>query len=189
MSICNICFETLGPTNQTTTPCGHTFCFTCIIEAYKRKTTCPCCRTPFQTQDDEGREEVLDTEYDEHPEDAEDEGSRISNRRYGRVDEDDCYHFPPKIETMEDLVLVLRRVGVFNEEMYLYAIMNIQDPNYNFTSSLSNPDPDIDENELAANGRDQVETAISIFKRTQILLRYFTDFATVRSVALSTSTC
>jgi hypothetical protein len=117
------------------------------------------------------------------------QGSRISNRRYGMVDDDDCYHFPAKIETMEDLVLVLRRVGVFNEEMYLYAIMNMQDPNYDFTSSLSIPDADIDENVLAATGRDQVETAISIFKRTQVLSRYFTDFATARSVALSTSTC
>lgn len=190
MSICNICFDTMGQTNQTTTPCGHTFCFTCIIEAYKRKSTCPCCRTSFQTQDEEDREEVLDEEEDEEdPEDDENGGSRMRNSRYGRVDDDDCYHYPTKIETMEDLVLVLRRVGVFNEEMYLYSIMNMQDLNYDFTTSLSNPDPDIDENELAATGRNQVDTAISIFKRTQVLLRHFTDFATARSVALSTSTC
>jgi len=194
MSICNICFEMMGPTNQTTTPCGHTFCFTCIIEAYKRKSTCPCCRTPFH------KEHVDDAEEQEEQDDAEDDeslgldelstqGSTLRSRHYGRVDEEDCYHYPPKIETIEDLVLVLRRVGVFNEEMYLYAIMNMQDPDYDFTSSLSNPDPDIDENELAATGRDQLETAISIFKRTQVLLRHFTDFATARSVALSTSTC
>jgi hypothetical protein len=73
--------------------------------------------------------------------------------------------------------------------MYLYAIMNMQDPHYDFTSSLCYSDPDIDENELAATGKDQIETAISIFKRTQVLSRYLTDFATARSVALSTSTC
>ena len=195
----------MGPTNQTTTPCGHTFCFTCIIEAYKRKSTCPCCRTSFQTQDEEVLDEDEDQDFgyqdfapldeDEGRDDEEsrdellDQGSRIRNRRYGMVDDDDCYHYPPKIETIEDLVLVLRRAGVFNEEMYLYAIMNMQDPDYDFTSSLSNPDPDIDENELASTGRDQVEAAISIFKRTQVLLRHFTDFATARSVALSTSTC
>lgn len=202
-NICNICFETMGLTNQTTTPRGHTFCFTCILEAYKRNATCPCCRTSFQTKDEEEEEEDDDQDFgyqdfaplgqdellDEGRDELLDEGSRIRNRRYGRVDEDDCYHYPAKIETMEDLVLVLRRVGVFNEEMYLYAIMNMQDPDYDFTSSLCNHDADIDENELAATGRDQVETAISIFKRTQVLSRYLTDFATARSVALSTSTC
>jgi len=174
----------MGPTNQTITPCGHTFCFTCIIEAYKRKTTCPCCRTSFHTENNPDNPDNQD-EVDE----SSDSGSSLTSGRYGRVDADDCYHFPAKIETIEDLVLVLRRVGVFNEEMYLYAIMNMQDPHYDFTSSLCTPDPDIDENELAATGRDQIETAISIFKRTQLLSRYLTDFATARSVALSTSTC
>jgi hypothetical protein len=142
-------------------------------------------------------DDVDDAEEEEDAEDDEsssrdeilDSGSAVRSGRYGRVDADDCYHFPAKIETIEDLVLVLRRVGVFNEEMYLYAIMNMQDPHYDFTSSLCTPDPDIDENELAATGRDQIETAISIFKRTQVLSRYLTDFATARSVALSTSTC
>lgn len=47
---CPICFRALEGIGQTTTPCGHVFCTSCIVEATARSVqgrSCPMCRTPF----------------------------------------------------------------------------------------------------------------------------------------------
>jgi hypothetical protein len=42
---CSICYNKIGEINYCITPCGHSFCFTCIIKLIKRKkNTCPNCR-------------------------------------------------------------------------------------------------------------------------------------------------
>ena len=58
---CCICFEELGKTNITTTPCGHIFCFKCIIKCLDIKNTCPYCRVVL-------KEESIDNESDEDTE-------------------------------------------------------------------------------------------------------------------------
>ena len=34
---CVICFEEMGKTNSCVTPCGHKFCFNCMVKALKKK--------------------------------------------------------------------------------------------------------------------------------------------------------
>jgi hypothetical protein len=43
---CAICFEVLclGNTNMTTTGCGHTFHFSCLLKSLRTKNLCPLCR-------------------------------------------------------------------------------------------------------------------------------------------------
>ena len=42
---CAICLETLTKKNIAITPCGHKFCFTCLMENFKVSKACPLCRT------------------------------------------------------------------------------------------------------------------------------------------------
>lgn len=42
---CNICFEPTLSKNNSTTECGHHFCFKCIAAAMQRSNKCPCCRS------------------------------------------------------------------------------------------------------------------------------------------------
>ena len=45
---CSICFNKIGERNKCITPCGHSFCFTCIIEVIRHdNNTCPNCRALF----------------------------------------------------------------------------------------------------------------------------------------------
>ena len=48
---CSICYEKLGKTNICTTPCGHMFCMTCILQLSKNNSSssnkCPLCRKPL----------------------------------------------------------------------------------------------------------------------------------------------
>ena len=41
---CNICFEPTSLRNNSTTDCGHHFCFKCIASAMQHSNKCPCCR-------------------------------------------------------------------------------------------------------------------------------------------------
>ena len=41
---CCICLETLKPTNIAVPPCGHKYCFTCLMENAKVSRACPLCR-------------------------------------------------------------------------------------------------------------------------------------------------
>ena len=45
---CSICFNKIGERNNCVTPCGHLFCFTCIIEVIRHDSnSCPNCRSAF----------------------------------------------------------------------------------------------------------------------------------------------
>ena len=46
-SECPICLEALRSKNIAVTPCGHKFCFTCIVENFKTSKSCPMCRGPL----------------------------------------------------------------------------------------------------------------------------------------------
>ena len=50
-NICSICLEKQESgqkNNIATTPCGHTFCLSCLISHLKYNTSCPLCRAPIE---------------------------------------------------------------------------------------------------------------------------------------------
>ena len=62
---CTICFEKIGEKNNTTTPCGHIFCFECITRAMQTNNTCPYCRAVLiELKEDNAEEE--DDEYESY---------------------------------------------------------------------------------------------------------------------------
>jgi len=69
---CAICYDTLGTTNTCTTPCGHEFCFNCMMSALNHNNTCPCCRSTLKEEIEEEEEESeyeneYENEYDWDP--------------------------------------------------------------------------------------------------------------------------
>jgi hypothetical protein len=74
---CVICYEVIGKRNNCVTPCGHAFCFNCLVSAMTRKNTCPCCRSelfalPSEDDLDSDGDYESDEDYDSD-EDYEDE--------------------------------------------------------------------------------------------------------------------
>lgn len=75
---CCICYETIGKSNMTVTPCGHQFCFSCLMKSMDLRNTCPCCRAPLREEediiqdDDDDEEEFSDSDSEHFSEDDED---------------------------------------------------------------------------------------------------------------------
>eukprot|EP00090_Calanus_glacialis_P046307 TRINITY_DN9037_c0_g1_i1.p1 TRINITY_DN9037_c0_g1~~TRINITY_DN9037_c0_g1_i1.p1 ORF type:complete len:298 (-),score=42.45 TRINITY_DN9037_c0_g1_i1:98-991(-) len=47
---CSLCLDKLGSRGiTTTTPCGHLYCWTCILESLQRNPECPLCRQPVES--------------------------------------------------------------------------------------------------------------------------------------------
>lgn len=59
---CSICYDELGTKNTCTTPCGHQFCFNCMITALNHNNTCPCCRNVLKEEQEENSDEDSDWE-------------------------------------------------------------------------------------------------------------------------------
>ena len=74
---CVICYEPINVSaNVCITPCGHEFCFNCMLKHLQQNNGCPCCRAtlveePVDSENDSENEEDEDDEDEE--EDAEDE--------------------------------------------------------------------------------------------------------------------
>jgi len=85
---CAICLEEIQQTNNCTTPCGHHFCFKCMIQSLQTNTACPMCRNELipdsdikQENDDDDDEE--DGNYED---DEDDDGESLE---YDSDDEED----------------------------------------------------------------------------------------------------
>ena len=49
---CCICFEPMNlKKNYCVTPCGHPFCFGCIVKTMAKQNACPCCRAPLYQEE------------------------------------------------------------------------------------------------------------------------------------------
>jgi len=71
---CPICYDVVDVTkNNATTPCGHTFCFSCISQALIHNNECPCCRGTLQEEVWEELDEEQDDDEDDDEEDDENE--------------------------------------------------------------------------------------------------------------------
>ena len=61
---CCICYETLNlKKNYCVTPCGHAFCFICIVKTMAKQNSCPCCRASLYQE--EHIQSVVIEEYDD----------------------------------------------------------------------------------------------------------------------------
>lgn len=74
---CCICYETIGKSNMTVTPCGHQFCFSCLMKSMDLRNTCPCCRAPLREEKDiidhdDEEEEFTDSDSEHFSEDNDD---------------------------------------------------------------------------------------------------------------------
>jgi hypothetical protein len=59
---CPICYEVIDTKNNNCiTPCGHEFCFKCLMKSISRNNRCPCCRAELQ-ESDENDEILTDSE-------------------------------------------------------------------------------------------------------------------------------
>jgi hypothetical protein len=65
---CAICYEEIGKTNQCVTPCGHEFCFKCMIKSFQTNDTCPMCRSTYLEKD-----ECLHSDSEDDFDDSDDE--------------------------------------------------------------------------------------------------------------------
>jgi len=81
---CCICMEELGKTNITTTPCGHTFCFSCLMKSMDMKNTCPYCRTNLREEED-----IIEESDDESYPDVEDDGPPRDGEYHWTLDWED----------------------------------------------------------------------------------------------------
>ena len=63
---CSICYDQLGEKNNCTTPCGHIFCFECMMQALNRNNLCPCCRSPLKEEPEESEDESDEEDDDEY---------------------------------------------------------------------------------------------------------------------------
>lgn len=129
---CCICMDDIQPKNIACTPCGHTFCLTCLLRSFFNANTCPYCRTELveypeededsdwgeeesvwsssqaEEVDEEGWETVSENDEDEETvesnEDDEDEATVESNEEEEEEEVKPAYISPFDTMNMDKLV-------------------------------------------------------------------------------------
>lgn len=64
---CDVCLVS-PQVDRSFTPCGHTFCFECLLQSSKRREKCPTCRqeiTSFHYNDGRNRYDLIENDYDD----------------------------------------------------------------------------------------------------------------------------
>ena len=82
---CAICYEEIGETNKCVTPCGHDFCFKCMVKSFQMNETCPMCRTSY-LEKDECLHSDSDSEH-EYPDDDSDDETHYDDDEYVSPDQ------------------------------------------------------------------------------------------------------
>lgn len=77
---CCICLESIGKINNCITPCGHHFCFSCLMKSLARNSACPMCRASVIEDKEEDIGSESESEYDD--EDEEDDGYEYDNHEH-----------------------------------------------------------------------------------------------------------
>ena len=121
---CVICYDLIGDTNKCVTPCGHNFCFNCIMKATQYNSKCPYCRNELreETTNIVNNDEDSHDEYSDEEDSNDDETTLISNmepltmddltiddKNTGTYDNNGYYKYPLIIETLEQLYYTLRK--------------------------------------------------------------------------------
>ena len=117
---CCVCFESIGKTNVTTTPCGHTFCFSCLMKCMDVKNNCPYCREPLREESDiieSSDDEYSDDEYDEYSITSEDELTTYDNASNPTLG----------LTTLNELVTLLDECSISREELLGMLLFRYED--------------------------------------------------------------
>jgi len=111
---CSICYDVYYNKNISITPCGHIFCFNCILKAVSYNKECPICRNRLvEESDDEETESTIidDDDEDDDDEDGEDEESDDDESNDYDSIEVDTWEIAERLEKigyqMVDIVSVL----------------------------------------------------------------------------------
>jgi hypothetical protein len=171
---CAICFEEIGSSNNCVTPCGHKFCFNCIVKSTRQNNSCPCCRGPLGEPIPDNEDDYEEGEEEGEFEEGEDEHNH--NLTFGRVI-DDIYHLPVTINSIEELSYILEEQGVNSEntETWTRVIigMFMKDDEDEFKSE----DNAEIVNEMYLNDIKEIEVmiekAFQIFKKSLFLKKHF----------------
>ena len=80
---CSVCYEKIGEKNNCITPCGHTFCFKCMMSCLNYKNTCPICRQVLQEEINDDESEEFSEEEDGDDIEEENNWDIISDQNWG----------------------------------------------------------------------------------------------------------
>lgn len=173
---CAICYEVIGPSNNCVTPCGHKFCFNCIVKCTKQNNNCPCCRGPLcepPIDDEDDTEEEYDDEEEEYPE-GEDEHNHTLE--FGRVI-NDVYHSPVTINSIDDLASILDEQGASTDDtenwmrIMIGMFMKEDEPDFTEADDIEYTDEDYI-NELQKMEKI-IEKEFKTFKKSLFLKKHF----------------
>lgn len=177
-NVCGICLELLEKTNVCVTRCGHSFCLECIIKNTNYKNNCPNCRKEI-VKNINKEEENEENEEEENEEDNEEENEEEENQYnyIGRLDEEDCYHFPIVIEDIETLAKVIREVsgGTFcsdNSLGWILCILSIINDNEESKINYLDDKSIENENLLDEHSKLIIMETIYIYKRSIVLKKH-----------------
>ena len=90
---CIICYESLQSVNLCVTPCGHEFCFKCMMLHVQRSSGCPCCRATIV--------EDIEMSDDEDDEDYEESDTSSIHNEEEEGEQDDSYPIEKLVEVFE----------------------------------------------------------------------------------------
>ena len=121
---CCICYETIGEQNNCTTPCGHKFCFVCMMKTLETSNTCPCCRAVLQEKkEDDEEEDESDYEFSD-----EEDGLDYHDRNCRASTKDIASELESLGYTMSDiLTLYLGRINHTGERTSITFIEKMSD--------------------------------------------------------------
>ena len=113
---CCICYESIGNQNNCTTPCGHKFCFVCMMKSLGVNNTCPCCRAVLVEEEKEDDDDDEDEDDDEYLDSDDDSLSEIRDNHTEASSAKIAARLEAKGYTMADiLTLYLRRIDASSE--------------------------------------------------------------------------
>jgi len=163
---CNICYEVVGDKNRCSTPCGHLFCFECIMKSSKKYNTCPMCRSVICEEIESVRGD--DDDDDDYEDDDSEYTDEYEDVYCGYYDGDNSFHFPIVIRSIHQLCGVLRNIGFFKETCYdetiIQVILDFQEDKYEYSSQNT---------EQLITYKDLFVDIIKVYKRSILLNQHF----------------
>jgi len=199
---CAICYDTIGDTNKCVTPCGHNFCFNCIMKSTQYNSRCPYCRNELtegtsyavsevDENEDEDEDEDEDADEDEERyEYADDDGDVVNT---GTYDDNGFYKYPIVIETPYQLQSTLYKCvpdgytkqyketyerheeeNDIGDKYSLFIEIKKKIPSFNYSDMSSNP-INMSYIEYSQKKEKSNIKCYEIFKRTRLIMKVIDD--------------